>query len=226
MKPLPTENALKTGNLKFERRVQTRNTKAWKALKIRGGERKIWRWRFKWMVKSCGLLNQPSLQDEVRIQAALAAGDPPPTDQGGMNLDEVQPEPLDMSFPRHGLQKQCTYLLLFPIIFPLWLTLPDTRNPRGESCVPMRLTMLLSGCSRRWRYHTVPRQWRGGRKPASWLVVARYVSRKDHLSAHPPHYYSSLANLTRYAQGFRYPNVAGVQPQRPTTTTTTHLMHT
>ena len=38
-----------------------------------------------------------------------------------------------MAFPRSGLQKQLTYLVLFPIIFPLWLTLPDTRNPKGES---------------------------------------------------------------------------------------------
>eukprot|EP00095_Tigriopus_kingsejongensis_P005989 maker-scaffold48_size466083-snap-gene-3.25 protein:Tk05989 transcript:maker-scaffold48_size466083-snap-gene-3.25-mRNA-1 annotation:"sodium potassium calcium exchanger nckx30c isoform x2" len=67
-------------------------------------------------------------EDEVRIHAALAGGDPPPNDSGA-NHDEVLPDPLDMSFPRHGLQKQCTYVVLFPIIFCLWLTLPDTRKP-------------------------------------------------------------------------------------------------
>ena len=62
-------------------------------------------------------------QDEVAKQKDGGAG---PDDEG-----EVQPEPLDMSFPS-GVQKQCTYILLFPIIFPLWLTLPDTRKRKGE----------------------------------------------------------------------------------------------
>ena len=52
---------------------------------------------------------------------------------GGDAPDEVQPEPLDMRFPRHGVQKQLTYLALFPIIFPLWLTLPDTRAQKCKS---------------------------------------------------------------------------------------------
>ena len=56
-------------------------------------------------------------------QPAEPAGEP----------DEVAPEPLDMSFPKSGVRKQCTYLLLFPIIFPLWLTLPDTRRKSCES---------------------------------------------------------------------------------------------
>ena len=64
-------------------------------------------------------------QDEVAKQKEGAAG-AGPDDEG-----EVQPEPLDMSFPS-GVQKQCTYILLFPIIFPLWLTLPDTRKRKGE----------------------------------------------------------------------------------------------
>ena len=84
------------------------------------------------------------LQEEVRIskgaegahaqvgqpdggQAAATAA------QESADLDEVAPEPLDMSFPRSGVRKQCTYLLLFPIIFPLWLTLPDTRRKSCKS---------------------------------------------------------------------------------------------
>ena len=59
----------------------------------------------------------------IRLQAA-----------GGDDAhDEVQPEPLDMAFPKKGLRKQITYLILFPIIFPLWLTLPDTRSEKGRS---------------------------------------------------------------------------------------------
>jgi len=45
---------------------------------------------------------------------------------------EVQPEVLDMKFPLKGLDKQITYIVLFPLIFPLWLTLPDTRGERGK----------------------------------------------------------------------------------------------
>jgi hypothetical protein len=39
--------------------------------------------------------------------------------------------PLDMSWPS-GFRKRLTYLLVAPIVFPLWITLPDTRTPRGE----------------------------------------------------------------------------------------------
>ena len=67
-------------------------------------------------------------QDEVR---AARGGDGGEGGEPGSE-DVVQPEPLDMAFPRSGFQKQITYLLLFPLIFPLWLTLPDTRGARGK----------------------------------------------------------------------------------------------
>lgn len=44
--------------------------------------------------------------------------------------DEEPPEAMDMSWPS-GTRKRITYVLLAPIVFPLWLTLPDTRSPRG-----------------------------------------------------------------------------------------------
>jgi sodium/potassium/calcium exchanger 2 len=40
-------------------------------------------------------------------------------------------EPLDISWPDTA-RKRITYLLVAPIIFPLWMTLPDTRTPRGK----------------------------------------------------------------------------------------------
>jgi sodium/potassium/calcium exchanger 2 len=46
--------------------------------------------------------------------------------------DEDDSEPLDMAFPPSGLRKQATYIILFPIIFPLWLTLPDTRSEKSK----------------------------------------------------------------------------------------------
>ena len=73
-------------------------------------------------------------QEEVRIAGAggLAGAD-------NEGHDEVQPEPLDMAFPKNGLRKQITYIILFPIIFPLWLTLPDTRSQKGETIFYIQL---------------------------------------------------------------------------------------
>jgi solute carrier family 24 (sodium/potassium/calcium exchanger), member 2 len=50
-------------------------------------------------------------------------------------LDD-EPEPIDMSWPKTG-RKRLTYLLVAPIIFPLWLTLPDTRAPKGKKYYPV-----------------------------------------------------------------------------------------
>lgn len=36
-----------------------------------------------------------------------------------------------MSWPKEG-RKRLTYVLVAPILVPLWLTLPDTRTPRGK----------------------------------------------------------------------------------------------
>lgn len=47
------------------------------------------------------------------------------------DAEEEPPEALDMSWPS-GARKRITYILLAPIVFPLWLTLPDTRSPRGK----------------------------------------------------------------------------------------------
>ncbi|XP_022130868.2 sodium/potassium/calcium exchanger Nckx30C isoform X2 [Pieris rapae] len=44
--------------------------------------------------------------------------------------------PLDMSWPS-GFRKRLTYLLVAPIVFPLWITLPDTRTPRGKKLFPI-----------------------------------------------------------------------------------------
>lgn len=52
----------------------------------------------------------------------LQVGEPGP--------EEPPPEAMDMGWPV-GARKRITYLLLLPIVLPLWLTLPDTRSPRG-----------------------------------------------------------------------------------------------
>lgn len=49
---------------------------------------------------------------------------------GEPDSEDEPPEALDMSWPDTH-RKRLTYLLVAPIVFPLWLTLPDTRTPRG-----------------------------------------------------------------------------------------------
>lgn len=44
-------------------------------------------------------------------------------------VDELEIEqPIDMSWP-HTFCKQCTYIALAPIMWPLYLTLPDVKKP-------------------------------------------------------------------------------------------------
>ncbi|KAM7015800.1 sodium/potassium/calcium exchanger 1-like isoform 1-T1 [Tautogolabrus adspersus] len=45
--------------------------------------------------------------------------------------EEEESEPLSLEWP-DTRRKQATYLFLLPIVFPLWLTLPDVRNPASR----------------------------------------------------------------------------------------------
>ncbi|XP_034536650.1 sodium/potassium/calcium exchanger 1-like isoform X2 [Notolabrus celidotus] len=45
--------------------------------------------------------------------------------------EEEENEPLSLAWPETR-RKQATYLILLPIVFPLWLTLPDVRNPTSK----------------------------------------------------------------------------------------------
>ncbi|XP_077419686.1 sodium/potassium/calcium exchanger 1-like isoform X2 [Vanacampus margaritifer] len=52
-------------------------------------------------------------------------------DDDGDDEDNEENEPLSLDWPENR-RKQATYLLLLPIVFPLWLTLPDVRNPTSK----------------------------------------------------------------------------------------------
>lgn len=41
--------------------------------------------------------------------------------------EEDEDQPLSLAWP-DTIRKQITYLLILPIVFPLWLTLPDVRR--------------------------------------------------------------------------------------------------
>lgn len=43
---------------------------------------------------------------------------------------EEEEEPLDLSWPS-GWRSRISYILLAPLIFPLWITLPDVRRQVG-----------------------------------------------------------------------------------------------
>lgn len=42
--------------------------------------------------------------------------------------EEEEDQPLSLSWPE-STRKRLTYLLIIPIVLPLWLTLPDVRKP-------------------------------------------------------------------------------------------------
>nr|XP_032621928.1 sodium/potassium/calcium exchanger 1 isoform X1 [Chelonoidis abingdonii]XP_032621929.1 sodium/potassium/calcium exchanger 1 isoform X1 [Chelonoidis abingdonii] len=46
--------------------------------------------------------------------------------------EEENDEPLSLKWPETW-RKQAIYLFLLPIVFPLWLTVPDVRNPRSRN---------------------------------------------------------------------------------------------
>ena len=44
--------------------------------------------------------------------------------------DEEENQPLDLSWP-DTFRERVTYIIVLPLIIPLWLTLPDTRKESG-----------------------------------------------------------------------------------------------
>lgn len=42
--------------------------------------------------------------------------------------EEIEEPPIDMTFPKHSLSKNIVYIISFPIMAPLYLTLPDMKN--------------------------------------------------------------------------------------------------
>ncbi|XP_061743206.1 sodium/potassium/calcium exchanger 1-like isoform X2 [Nerophis ophidion] len=52
-------------------------------------------------------------------------------DDNGEDEGEEENAPLSLDWPE-SRRKQATYLVLLPIVFPLWLTLPDVRNPMSK----------------------------------------------------------------------------------------------
>ncbi|XP_042548880.1 sodium/potassium/calcium exchanger 2 [Dipodomys spectabilis] len=49
---------------------------------------------------------------------------------------EEEDKPLSLAWPTSA-RKQVTFLIVFPIVFPLWLTLPDVRKPSSRKFFPI-----------------------------------------------------------------------------------------
>ncbi|XP_031415810.1 sodium/potassium/calcium exchanger 2-like isoform X3 [Clupea harengus] len=54
----------------------------------------------------------------------------------GEEEEEDEDQPLSLAWPE-TTRKRLTYLLIFPIIFPLWLTLPDVRRESAQKFFPI-----------------------------------------------------------------------------------------
>ncbi|XP_018615293.1 sodium/potassium/calcium exchanger 2 isoform X2 [Scleropages formosus] len=50
--------------------------------------------------------------------------------------EEDEDQPLSLAWPDTN-RKRCTYIFILPIVFPLWLTLPDVRNPTSVKFFPL-----------------------------------------------------------------------------------------
>ncbi|XP_021108561.1 sodium/potassium/calcium exchanger 2 isoform X4 [Heterocephalus glaber] len=50
--------------------------------------------------------------------------------------EEEDDQPLSLAWPSNS-RKQATFLIVFPIVFPLWITLPDVRKPSSRKFFPI-----------------------------------------------------------------------------------------
>ncbi|XP_073320356.1 sodium/potassium/calcium exchanger 1-like [Pagrus major] len=71
--------------------------------------------------------SEGSGEDESGDEDSSESGDSEDDDGKKEGEEEEENEPLSLEWPETR-RKQATYLFLLPIVFPLWLTLPDVRN--------------------------------------------------------------------------------------------------
>uniref|UniRef100_A0A4W3JR89 Sodium/potassium/calcium exchanger 1 n=1 Tax=Callorhinchus milii TaxID=7868 RepID=A0A4W3JR89_CALMI len=77
------------------------------------------------------------LPNTVNVEVTPPSDSPGPLhDDDDEDEQEDDEEPLSLEWP-DTLRKQATYLFLLPIVFPLWLTLPDVRNHASKKFFPI-----------------------------------------------------------------------------------------
>ncbi|XP_045920613.1 sodium/potassium/calcium exchanger 2-like isoform X3 [Micropterus dolomieu] len=57
--------------------------------------------------------------------------------------EEEEDQPLSLSWPESN-RKRLTYLLIIPVVLPLWLTLPDVRKPSAQKFFPITFLGAIS----------------------------------------------------------------------------------
>ncbi|XP_054635875.1 sodium/potassium/calcium exchanger 2-like [Dunckerocampus dactyliophorus] len=64
-------------------------------------------------------------------------------DEGGEEEEEDEDQPLSLAWPDTN-RKRLTYLVILPIVLPLWLTLPDVRRESSERFFPITFLGAIS----------------------------------------------------------------------------------
>lgn len=67
------------------------------------------------------------------LSHSIEAADAP---QATETAEEDDDQPLSLSWPSNT-RKQITFLIVLPIVFPLWITLPDVRKPASKKFFPI-----------------------------------------------------------------------------------------
>ncbi|XP_055485531.1 sodium/potassium/calcium exchanger 2 isoform X3 [Psammomys obesus] len=67
------------------------------------------------------------------LSHSIEAADAP---QATETAEEEDDQPLSLSWPSNT-RKQVTFLIVLPIVFPLWITLPDVRKPASRKFFPI-----------------------------------------------------------------------------------------
>ncbi|XP_040613121.1 sodium/potassium/calcium exchanger 2 isoform X2 [Mesocricetus auratus] len=67
------------------------------------------------------------------LSHSIEATDAPPATE---TAEEEDDQPLSLSWPSSA-RKQVTFLIVLPIVFPLWITLPDVRKPASRKFFPI-----------------------------------------------------------------------------------------
>ncbi|XP_077989326.1 sodium/potassium/calcium exchanger 2-like [Glandiceps talaboti] len=80
--------------------------------------------------QSGGRVNSPNQFDRVNATTLNITAQPVKEEE------EETEEPLDLTWPE-SWKKRITYVVLMPIVFPLWVTLPDVRRPEKKRRFPI-----------------------------------------------------------------------------------------
>ncbi|XP_034996891.2 sodium/potassium/calcium exchanger 2 [Zootoca vivipara] len=86
--------------------------------------------------KRNGSVNHAGAKVEVEVTPPNDGAMQNGTAVGAEEEEDDEDQPLSLAWPDTP-RKQLTYLAILPIVFPLWATLPDVRNPSSKKFFPL-----------------------------------------------------------------------------------------